>query len=146
MPRGVVREYRDHLEPLLPIELGCLEAMRDQNELMAAAPDRLCFGLGEQATAEPLAANGRRHPDLTQLARLSPRVPRCTCHHVSRFVAQEDADTSAVPDSGGVDVELVESVLEKFDVRRSRLFDLKATHRVLHRPPLVLSYPVQRLA
>jgi hypothetical protein len=59
-------------------------------------------------------------------------VARGPCHDVLGFVSQKNAETPTVADNGRAGIELVQSVLEKLDIGGRRLFDLEATHPVLH--------------
>ena len=55
-------------------------------------------------------------------------MARGTCHDVLALVPQKDAEASTVADTGRAGIELVQSVLEKLDVRARGLFDLEAMH------------------
>jgi len=55
-------------------------------------------------------------------------MARGICNDVLAHVPQNDAEASTVADTGRDGIELVQSVLEKLDVRARGLFDLEAMH------------------
>src|SRR6266436_4015412 len=55
-------------------------------------------------------------------------MARGPCHDVLALVPQKDAEASTVADARRAGIELVQSVLEKLDIRGRGLFDLEAMH------------------
>lgn len=107
MTTRVVRKAVEDLEPELAIELRRLEAVGREHNLRAAPAPRLRLRQFEKTTPDPLPAMLLVHPDLTNLAAATPRVPAEAGDDLTLSIASEDSNAQRVVDPRRLGVELV---------------------------------------
>ena len=108
--------------------------MCGENKLATAAAYCLRFRFRQKAAADALPAQRFRNPNLAQFAGPTPRMTRCRSNDDLRSIAQKHPKTPAIRDSGCCLVELVEPILQVFDVCDARFLVPKAV--LVHYPPV----------
>jgi hypothetical protein len=111
----VVRVAADDLETQALIELRGLEAMRVEHHLATSARDGFTLGRYHQSLAVPPLAHILPHPQVANFARGSPCPSVESRDDLSAIVSDQKRQDSAIGDPGGLDVVLIDAIVEEMD-------------------------------
>src|SRR5215467_9105535 len=103
------------------IERRRLKSVRGENDLTRAASARLGFRCRKEPRAEAFATVRGVDPENLDLAAIAPRPAVQSGEEDAAIVSLEDGEERAVVDAGSGGIELVDTIVEKLQVGRSRV-------------------------
>jgi len=120
---------------VFPIEVGRLEAVRREHDLLAAARTRFLLRSLEQLTADARATVHRIHPQESHFGDTTPGVTTQARIDSTCIITQQDYEQSCIVDAGPREVELVYLFFEELEIRGGGFVANRDRRYVLHKSP-----------